>query len=123
MTLADSVHQFRLHAICYAARIGNVSQACRDLGISRSLFYRWKQRYERFGSDGLRPGRGKVVRHPWQTPPHVERMVLAWAIAEPTWGPLRLSSELRRQMGLILHPSTVYRILKRHRLQTRFEPP
>ena len=121
MTLADSVHQFRLHAMVYASRIGNVSQACRDLGISRSLFYRWKQRYERFGSDGLRPGRVKVVRHPWQTPSHVERTVLAWAIAEPTWGPLRLSSELRRQRGLLLHSSTVYRILKRHRLQTRYE--
>jgi transposase InsO family protein len=48
-------------------------------------------------------------------------MVLAWAIAEPTWGPLRLSSELHRQRGLVLHPSTIYRILGRHGLQTRFE--
>jgi transposase InsO family protein len=121
MTLADSVHQFRLHAISRAVQIGNVSQACRELGISRTRFYRWKQRFEQYGSDGLRPGRRSSWRHPYQTPPHVERSVLAWAIAEPTWGPLRLSSELSRQRGLVLHPSTIYRILRRHRLQTRFE--
>ncbi|UCF87948.1 MAG: IS481 family transposase [bacterium] len=121
MTLVDSVHQFRLHAMSYAAALGNVSQACRDLGISRTLFYRWKARFERYGSDGLRPGQRKASLHPGQTPPHLERSVLAWAIAEPTWGPLRLSSELRRQRGLVLHPSTVYRILKRHGLRTRFE--
>lgn len=121
MTLVDSVHQFRLHAINRAAQIGNVSQACRELGISRTRFYRWKQRFEQYGTDGLRPGRRSSWRHPYQTPPNVERSVLAWAIAEPTWGPLRLSSELRRQRDLVLHPSTIYRILKRHRLQTRFE--
>lgn len=33
MTLVDSVHQFRIHAMVYVSRIGNVSQACRDLGI------------------------------------------------------------------------------------------
>ena len=121
MTLADSVHQFRLRAMLHAQELGNVSQACRNLGISRTLFYKWKNLYERYGSDGLRPGRRSAWRHPHQTPPHLERAVLAWAVAEPTWGPLRLSSELRRQRGLVLHPSTVYRILRRHRLQTRFE--
>ena len=89
MTLADSVHQTRLHAMVYVARVGNVSQACRDLGISRTLFYRWKARYVQYGPDGLRPGQRKAPLHPGQTPPHVERSVLAWAVAEPTWGPLR----------------------------------
>lgn len=28
-----------------AVESGNVSQACREAGISRSLFYRWRQRY------------------------------------------------------------------------------
>lgn len=121
MTLESSVHQFRLHAMGHAGRVGNVSQTCRDLGISRTLFYRWKKSYERYGPDGLRPGPERAARHPWQTPPEVERTVLAWAIAEPTRGALSLATELRRQKGLLIHASTVYRILRRHRLQTRFE--
>lgn len=121
MTLIDSVHQFRIHAMVYASRIGNVSQACRDLGISRSLFYRWKDRYERYGSDGLRPKPRAGWKHPSQTPVHAERVVLALAVAEPTWGPLRLAVQLKRFNGFIIHSSTVYRILKRYGLQTRFE--
>lgn len=121
MTLADSVHQFRLHAMCRASQLGNTSQACRELGISRTLFYRWRRLYARYGPDGLRPGPGKVWDHPHRTPPHVERMVLAWAVADPTRGPGFLAGQVRQHGGVVLHPSTVYRILKRHGLQTRFE--
>ena len=35
MTLEDSVHAFRLHALQRAEELGNVSAACRELGISR----------------------------------------------------------------------------------------
>ncbi len=121
MTLVDSVHQFRLHAMVYASRVGNVSQACRELGISRTLFYRWRRLYEQYGRDGLRPGPLKVPDHPRRTPPHIERMVLAWAVAEPTRGPVFLAGKVRQHHGIVVHPSTVYRILKRHGLQTRFE--
>jgi len=121
MTLADSVHQFRLHAMCRAAEIGNVSQACRELGISRTRFYRWKRRFERYGPDGLRPRPRRSFSHPWQVPPQVERLVLAFAVAEPTWGPMRLAVQLKRINGVTVHASTVYRILKRNGLQTRFE--
>lgn len=121
MTLVDSVHQFRLHAMVYASRVGNISQACRDLGISRTLFYRWRKLYERYGRDGLRPGPVEMPDHPRRTPPHIERMVLAWAVAQPTRGPAFLAGKVRQHHDVIVHPSTVYRILKRHGLQTRFE--
>ena len=121
MTLVDSVHQFRLHAMSYAAALGNISQACRDLGISRNLFYRWKSRYERYGPDGLRPEPRRGFCPPHRTPPHIERIVLAWAITHPTRGPAYLASRIHRQTGLALHPSTIYRILKRNGLQTRYE--
>ncbi len=60
-TLEDSVHGFRLHAQQRAQGLGNVSTACRELGISRTVFYRWKRRFERYGPDGLH-GHG-VERH------------------------------------------------------------
>ena len=45
MTLEDKVHATRLLALQRAEEFGNVSEACRALGISRSLFYRWKDRF------------------------------------------------------------------------------
>ncbi|MDR7479730.1 MAG: helix-turn-helix domain-containing protein [Armatimonadota bacterium] len=57
MTLTDSVHAFRLRVIARAQALGNVSQACREFGISRTLFYRWRRRYLAYGPDGLHPRR------------------------------------------------------------------
>ena len=40
MTLADSIHIQRLRVLRDAERLGNVSEACRRHGMSRTLFYR-----------------------------------------------------------------------------------
>ena len=53
MTLDESVHGLRLPVIERAQVVGNISAVCWKLGISRTLFYRWRTRRERYGSDGL----------------------------------------------------------------------
>jgi transposase InsO family protein len=124
MTLADSVHAFRLRVMARAQEVGNVSQACRELGVSRTLFYRWRQRYVAYGPDGLHPrrhgpGRGR--------PPSLnatdERAILALALAWPTWGPARLAAQLARAEhgARRVAPATIYRLLRRRGLQTRWE--
>ncbi len=40
MILDASVHAFRLRVMARAQALRNVSQACREVRISRSLFYR-----------------------------------------------------------------------------------
>ena len=45
MTLEDKVQSFRLHALQRAHQLGNVSAACRELGISRTVFYRWRSQF------------------------------------------------------------------------------
>jgi len=61
MTLDEKVHGLRLHVIQRAAQLGNVSRACREAGISRALFYRWRQRLERYGQDGIHPRRHREL--------------------------------------------------------------
>lgn len=46
MTLADSIHSQRLHVLRQAIRLGNVSEACRRHGMSRTLSYRLRQQSE-----------------------------------------------------------------------------
>jgi transposase-like protein len=55
MTLDDSMLAMRLRAMHRAQTLGNVSAACREAGTSRTSFYRWRQRFERYGPDGLTP--------------------------------------------------------------------
>ena len=61
MTLEDSIHSQRLHVLREAIRLGNVSEACRRHGMSRTLFYRLRQRLEQYGRtacilNGAAPG-------------------------------------------------------------------
>jgi hypothetical protein len=80
-----------------AAAIG-VSAACRDASISQSLFYWWRQRFQRYGPDGVNPRRRRAPPRPApQLPPAVERRVLAGsdrrgALGRPTAGGLRAAA-------------------------------
>lgn len=121
MTLEDKVHAFRLHLFRRAQELGNVSAACRELGVSRSLYYQLRQRFARYGADGLHPTRrrGKPGRPP-QLEAVVERQIVALALSWPTWGPRQLSDQLALR-GVRVAPSTVYRALRRLGLGTRQE--
>lgn len=119
MTLEDKVHAFRLHVLHRAQELGNISAACREAGISRTLYYRWKSRFTLYGRDGLHPKRIESRRgRPVQLSPIDERKIVATALAWPTWGPNRLSLQLERH-GVSVSPSTVWRALRRMGLGTR----
>src|SRR5438046_7835654 len=87
MTLDQSVHGMRLRVIERAQVQGNVSAVCRELGISRTIFYRWRQRLERYGIDGVHPRRQRArAGRPVATAPEVERLVLGIAISAAKGG-------------------------------------
>ncbi len=120
MTLDESVHGMRLRVIERAQVVGNVTAVCRELGISRTLFYRWRRRLERYGPDGIHPRRQRAQPgRPVVTPPEVERLVLGIAISAATWGCRRIAAYLARTWELRLAPSTVQRLLRRVGLGTR----
>jgi transposase len=119
MTLEDKVHPTRLLALQRAEGLGNVFAACRELGMSRTLFCRWKNRYERYGRDGLLP-KQQTAR---KGRPHIlsiqdEQAILALALSYPNCGPRFYAEQLARQRRP-LSTSTIYRSLRRVGLGTR----
>ena len=95
MTLEDKVHAFRLLLFRRAQELRNVSAACRELGVSRSLYYQLRQRFTRYGADGLHPTlRRNRPGRPAQLDATVERQIVALSLAWPTWGPRQLSDQL-----------------------------
>jgi transposase InsO family protein len=121
-TLDEKVHGLRLHVIQRAAEMGNVSRACRDAGISRTLFYRWRQRLERYGQDGVHPRRHRArPGRPVQLAPETERLLLSVAVSAATWGASRIAAYLRHHWQLRVVPSTVQRALRRAGRATRRE--
>ncbi len=120
MTLDEKVHGLRLHVIQRAAQLGNVSRACREAGISRALFYRWRRRLERYGQDGVHPRRHRArPGRPVQLAPETERLLLSVAVSAATWGASRIAAYLRHRWQLRVAPSTVQRALRRAGLATR----
>jgi transposase-like protein len=84
MTLDESILGMRLRVMRRAHKLGNVTAACPEAGISRTLFYRWRERFERYGPDGLHPRRHARPGRPPPIAPHIERLVLGLALAWPT---------------------------------------
>jgi transposase InsO family protein len=121
MTLEDKVHAFRVHVLQRAKELGNVSAACREAGISRTLYYRWNKQAALYGHDALHPRRTAARRG---RPPRLdsvkERRILALALASPTWGPQRISDQLELE-GVTVSPSTIWRALRRLGLSTRID--
>src|SRR5262250_1976565 len=120
MTLEESVHGMRLRVIERAQVLGNVSAVCRELGISRTLFYRWRNRLERYGVEGVHPRRQRAhAGRPVALAPEVERLVLGIAISAATWGCGRIATYLAQTWQVHVAPSTVQRLLRRVGLATR----
>ncbi len=121
MTLEDSVHDFRLLVLREAKETGNVSATCRRFGVSRTLFYRWRKRLERYGADGVHPRRRAASRgRPPALDVQDERWIVALALAWPTLGPVQLAGRLVGE-GRQIAASTVYRALRRVGLGTHRE--
>lgn len=119
MTLEDSIHIQRLRVLREAERLGNVSEACRRHGMSRTLFYRLRGRLEQYGPDGVHPKRRQARRgRPSPLGVQTERRVIAFALAWPTCGPQWYSDQLARE-GLTVAATTIWRLLHRSRLGTR----
>ena len=119
MTLEDSIHASRVRVLREAERTGNVSATCRRHGVSRTVFYRLRRRFEQYGADGVHPKRRRAaVGRPSALPVQTERRVIAFALAWPTSGPQWLSDQLVRE-GVTIAPVTVWRLLRRHQLGTR----
>jgi transposase len=104
-----------------AEEIGNVSAACRMMGVHRSTYYRWRGQVERHGLEMLRPRERRHPQMPNRTPHWIEDKVVAFALAHAGFGPQRIADELARPCWgrLAISSSGVYRILRRRGLNTR----
>lgn len=121
MTEHDVLVGFRLRLFTLADELGNVSAACRAMGVDRSTYYRWKQRVDRWGLEALNVRERRRPRMPNQIGPHLEQRIVAFALGHPGYGPRRISAELARPKwgGLRISEHGVWRVLVRVGLNTR----
>jgi len=109
--------KLRLKWMDYNHRHSNIALTCRHFGIGRSLFYKWKVRYEQQGLTGLEncSQRPRSIRQP-MTPNTVVSLVKRLRTANPEFSKYKLAVILKRDHGYHLSPSTIGRIITRHNL-------
>jgi transposase InsO family protein len=121
MTEHDVLVGFRLRLFTLAEELGNVSAACRAMGVHRSSYYRLKRRVDRWGLEALRVRERRRPRMPNEIGAHLEQRIVAFALGHPGLGPRRIAAELRRDKwgGLRISEHGVWRVLRRVGLNTR----
>jgi len=88
------------------------------LGIPRTTFYRWYDRYLQRGEAGLQDQSPKP-KHVWnRVPDEVKRKVVDFALQETELSPRELAVTFTDQERYFVSESTVYRVLKAHDLIT-----
>jgi transposase InsO family protein len=95
-----------------------VRRTVEQIGIPRSTFYHWYDRYVSEGFDGLedkKPAPGPAWN---KVPEGIAEKLVQFALAEPDLSPRELAVRFTEQRRYYLSESTVYRVLKRHDLIT-----
>lgn len=93
----------------------NISQLCRDFGISRTTGYKWLNRYQEGGVEALKNRSRRPHRSPSQTDAKTEKWVMAARKENPDWGGRKikkiLEEEKKKKMPAA---STITEIIRRH---------
>jgi putative transposase len=89
-----------------------------QLGIPRSTFYRWYDRY-RARQDAVLADRSPAPRRVWnKLPAAINQALLELAIRQPDLSPRELATSFVDQRRYFVSEASVYRLLKAHDLIT-----
>lgn len=120
MSAEEKLAKQRLSVLELAEILGNVSEACRQRGVSRTQFYEYKRRFQTHGMAGLKDLPPIHKTHPFTTPQeHVDR-ILELCLEHPTWGCNRLSDLLKLE-GISISYPTIQNILNKNGYGSRYE--
>ncbi|MFD1592679.1 IS481 family transposase, partial [Alteromonas oceani] len=99
-----------------AEELGNVSKACKVMGVSRDTFYRYQELVEEGGVDSLISQSRRTPNFKNRVDEQTEQAVIKYAVEFPAHGQARTSNELRKQ-GVFVSGSGVRSIWLRHNLE------
>ena len=99
-----------------AEDLGNISKACKVMGVSRDTFYRYQELVEEGGIDALIDKNRRTPNLKNRVNEATEHAVIAHAIEQPAHGQLRTSNELRKA-GIFISGSGVRSVWLRHNLE------
>ena len=92
MTQTQYIINRKLNILELGEVLGNISEACRTLGISRQHYYDIRTAIEEEGLDGLLEKSRCAPRPSNRVAPHIEQAVLDYSMDFPTHGHVRVAN-------------------------------
>jgi len=120
MTKDERLTSYKYSVLQHAYKNKNITSTCRFYNLSRTTFYEWLTRFEKFGYLGLKDKERSKPRMPNQIKPEYETIIYNYIRDYPTHGPRRISNELKAQ-GVTISETGVYNVLKRKGLNHRID--
>lgn len=111
----EKVIKHKVGLLNLAEELGNVSKACKVMGLSRDTFYRYKTAVEEGGVEALIDKSRRQPNYHNRVDTSVEEAVIAYAVEFPAHGQHRASNELRKR-SIFVSGSGVRSIWLRHNL-------
>ncbi len=111
-----AINKHKAGVLKLAEELGNVSKACKVMGVSRDTFYRYQELVEQGGLDALIDKNRRSPNIKNRVDEVTEQSVVDYAVNQPVHGQHRTSNELR-QKGVFVSGSGVRSIWLRHNLE------
>lgn len=118
MTQSQYIISRKTNILELGRTLGNISEACRKLGISRQHYYDIREAIAQEGLEGLLEKSRKMPRIGNRVAPEIEQKLLDYSLEFPTQGQTRVSNELKKQ-GVNLSPGGVRSIWIRNDLEVK----
>jgi transposase InsO family protein len=118
----SSVMEERLRFVARLLEGEQMSDMCREFGISRKTGYKIFQRYKEHGTEAFTDRSRRPVRYANQLPQQVETAIVTLKRDKPHWGARKIREKLLRSLRSEVRlpaVSTVHAVLDRHGLVKR----
>jgi hypothetical protein len=116
MTQQQNIIKRKLNMLDFSEQLGNISEACRRLGVSRQHYYDIKAALHEEGINDLLEKSRNKPRIGNRVSGTIEERVMSYCLEYPTHGQARVANELKKE-GIILSSGGVCSVWLRHGLE------
>ena len=114
--MSQNIIKHKLGLLNLAQELGNISKACKVMGLSSDTFYRYQNAVQQGGVQALIDANRRKPNLQNRVAPETEDAVIAFALEQPAFGQMRTSNELRKK-GIFISASGVRSVWLRHNLE------
>jgi transposase/predicted DNA-binding protein (UPF0251 family) len=118
LAIEDLEIQKKLEVLALVERLGNISEASRQSGISRDTIHRHLKLVKQGGADALKRQETPNIRHKNCVDMEIEKAVIEFSLEHPHLGQQKVALKLTEALGIDVSPNGVRNMWLRNNMNT-----